>query len=359
MLQSKNRRSWKGMIVALTLILAVTVIAGCGKKDDKNAAGDNTVVATYEGGEITQQEFDKELANMMLFYPEYEQLLGMDEFREYFVKQQIAYEYLAANAPDESKAEGKKRAEKQLKDMKAQFGEDEYKKLIKEKNLTDADVTDYMARILTVVDSFNKQVTDEDMKAQFEKNKRDMTTASVRHILIGFKDKDGKERTEEDALKRANEVKARLDKGEDFATLAKEYSDDGNASTGGLYEDTPVGKWVTEFKEAALTLPLNTISDPIKTQYGYHIMRVEKRTEKTFEGLTDAEKETLKTLAASEKMNKFMEEDLEKKVIKEIKLPPVEKQEPADKSTTDGTDKSTDKTDKPADEKKPAAEDKK
>ena len=355
MLPSKKRRSWKGTILALTLAVGLTAAVGCGNKEESNATVDNSaVVATYEGGQITQAQFDKELANMLLFYPDYEMLLQEDSFREYFVKQQIAYEYLTANASEESKAVGKERAEQQLSDMKAQVGEDTLKEMLDAQQLTEQDLLDYMTRILTVVDHYNSQVTDEEVKAQFEANKEDMTVASVRHILVSFTDSEGNERTEEEALKRANEIKSRLDKGEDMAELAKEFSDDGNASTGGLYEDVEVGNWVTEFKEAALTLPLNEISEPVKTSYGYHVMRVEKRTEKTFDTLTDEEKETLKTIAASEKMNKFMEEELEG-IITSITLPSVAEEQPAeDQTSTENTDEttesgSTDATDEPAD----------
>lgn len=383
MSQSKKKRSWKGIMIALTLVLAITVVAGCGSKDGASATS-GTVVATYEGGEITDTQFETELANMLLFYPDYEQLINMDDFRQYFVKQQIAYQYLADNATKEAKEEGKKKAEEQLASMKTQVGEDELKKMLDEKKLTEDDLLAYMTRILTVVADYNAKVTDEQLKEQFEKNKDDMTVATVRHILIGFTDKENNERTKEDALKLANELKARLDKGEDFATLAKEYSDDGGSSSnGGLYENVEVGNWVEQFKKAAQTLPLNTISDPVETSYGYHVMKVEARTEKTFETLTDTDKETLRSTIASELMNKFMEEELETKVIKEINLPSVETEQSTDATdgtstdgtstdgtSTDGTstegtdntdkaDNATDNsTDKPADEEAPAADNK-
>lgn len=377
MSQSKRKHSWKKIMIALTLVLAFAVVAGCGNKDTSTATG--TVIATYDGGEITDAQFETELANMLIFYPGYEQLINMDDFRQYFVRQQIAYEYLEDHASDEAKETGKTRADEQLKAMKESIGEEEFKKMLDEKNLTEEQMLDYMVRILTVVEDYNSKVTDEQLKEQFELNKDNMTVATVRHILIGFTDKENNERSKEDALKLANEMKARLDKGEDFATLAQEYSEDGgSASNGGLYENVQVGNWVEPFKQAALTLPLNTISDPVETSYGYHVMRVEARTEKTFETLTETDKETLRATVASEMMNTFMEEELDK-IIKEINLPAVETEEPTD-AATDGTStdgSSTDgnatdgaesqdeadanaetSTDKPADEQAPAEENK-
>ncbi|MNN36041.1 Foldase protein PrsA 3 precursor [compost metagenome] len=193
------------------------------------------------------------------------------------------------------------------------------------------------------MESQKATVTDEDVTKEFEATKEDYITASVRHILIGFTDKEGKERSQEDALKLANEIKAKLDKGEDFATLAKENSDDGEANreNGGMYADTPVSNWVPEFKEQAMSLPLNTISDPVKTDYGYHIMRVEARTEKAFTDLTDEEKELIKMSVASQKLDEFMTGDLEKNIIKKIELPKVEKKEESTDGTNSGTGNST------------------
>ncbi|MBG9734329.1 peptidylprolyl isomerase [Paenibacillus alvei] len=327
MLQNNKTRSKKWLLLALSAVLAISVLAGCGNKEDKSAgkATDNSkVVATYEGGQITQNEFDKEISNMLFFYPEYEQIISMDQFRDYFVKQQIAYRYLDGKAPEKAKQTGKDKAKEQIGVMKKQIGDKQFKEMLDKRKLTEDEITEYMARILTVVQDYNSKVTEDQLKAEFEKNKKDMTTASVRHILIGFKDKEGKERKKEDALKKAKDVQARLKKGEDFAKLAEQLSEDpGSAKEGGLYKDAAVGQWVPEFKEAALTLPLNQVSDPVETSYGYHVMRVENRKEKEYSKLTEEEKESLRTRAASELMNNFMQKDLDK-LIKKIDLPKTE-----------------------------------
>ncbi|WP_195576830.1 peptidylprolyl isomerase [Paenibacillus sp. 1001270B_150601_E10] len=353
MLQSK-KGSWKVSLVALMLVLALSVVAACGNKNGSEPADNSPVVATYKGGTVTQNQFDKELANMLFFYPSYQQMIEMDEFRQYFIKQQIAYLYLEDKATDAAKKEGKKEAEEQMAAIKKQVGDDEFKKMLDAQKLTEQDVMNYMTRIMTVVADYNAKVTDEQLKAQFEKDKQNMTTASVRHILIGFTDAEGKERKKEDALKLAKDLQARLKKGEDFAKLAKEFSEDpASKENGGLYEDVAVGQWVEQFRDAALTLPLNEISDPVETSYGYHVMKVEKRTEKVFDKLTDEEKDQIRGTIASEEMNKFMEDELEKIVKDEdIKLPAVKtEEEKKDDSTSTEGDKSTE-TDKSADTEK-------
>ncbi|MNJ45042.1 peptidylprolyl isomerase [Paenibacillus bouchesdurhonensis] len=325
-------RSWKTLFIALVAVLTVSMLAACGKKEDNtnkeaanNGGSNGKVVATYEGGEITEKEFDLELRIMKTLQPQMGQLLELDDFREFLVKQAITYEYLSEKSDDKAKKEGKKTAEDQLKAIKAQMGDETFKEMLGAQNVTENELQNYMTRIFTVVASQTAGITEEDIKAEFQATKDDYTKASVRHILIGLTDAEGKERSKEDALKLANEVKAKLDKGEDFATLVKEYSDDGqqNIENGGLYADALVSQWVPQFQEKARTLKIDEISDPVETDYGYHIMRVESRTEKKYEDLTEEEKDMIKNLVGSNKLDEFMEKDLDK-LIKKIDLPKAE-----------------------------------
>lgn len=80
---------------------------------------------------------------------------------------------------------------------------------------------------------------------------------------------------EAEALALAQELRNRILAGEDFATLAREYSDDpSNASSGGDLGWFGRGRMVPEFDEVAFSLPLNEVSEPVKTQFGYHLIEV-------------------------------------------------------------------------------------
>lgn len=73
----------------------------------------------------------------------------------------------------------------------------------------------------------------------------------------------------------ANEVRARILAGEDFATLAQEYSDDkGSGANGGDLGWFARGAMVAPFEEAAFSLPLNQVSEPVKSDFGYHLIEV-------------------------------------------------------------------------------------
>lgn len=335
MSQSKGIK-WKMLLIAMTAIMALSVLAACGKKDD--------VVATYDGGEITAAQFDLEERILLVLQPAYESYIKTDDFHDFLIKQMIGYTYLEKNADDATKTAAKEKAENQLTQMKASAGGDEaFKKALDTQKVTEDEFKAYFVRAYTALETQLTKVTDDEVKAQFDSVKEQYTTASVRHILLGLKDAEGKDiRTSEESLKLANELKARLDKGEDFAALANEYSTDpGSNKNGGLYENANVSNWVPAFKDAALTQPIDKVGEPVQTEYGYHIIRVEARTEKTYDDLEQAQKDVLKTEVASNKLDEFISGELTNKIIKKIDLPKVE----AEKTETEGNKATNDTKD--------------
>ena len=126
------------------------------------------------------------------------------------------------------------------------------------------------------------------------------------HILItaDYEDdatEEEKTEAEKKALEQAKEIIAKLNNGEDFATLAKEYSKDGSASNGGALGEFNRGDMVDEFFEAALALNVGEYSkEPVKSEYGYHIILKTAQKEKpTLDSVKDEIIETL----AEEKLN--------------------------------------------------------
>ena len=74
-----------------------------GRSKTPESTDNSAVVATYDGGTITANEFDLEQRVMKFLYPEYAQMMDMDDFKEYLVKQEVAYEYLSGKASEEAK----------------------------------------------------------------------------------------------------------------------------------------------------------------------------------------------------------------------------------------------------------------
>ncbi|RBP51398.1 SurA N-terminal domain-containing protein [Arenicella xantha] len=109
----------------------------------------------------------------------------------------------------------------------------------------------------------------EDYKAGFASNE----TRTTRHILLSTTgDED-----EQEQLAKAESLVSELRAGADFAELAEANSQDpGSASNGGSLGDVERGEMVAEFDEALFALPVQEISDPVKSPFGYHIIQVEK-----------------------------------------------------------------------------------
>ena len=105
-------------------------------------------------------------------------------------------------------------------------------------------------------------------------------TVTVRHILIKtpVPGADGKvDQKGVDAAKaKAEDIEKQLKNGADFATLAKQYSEDpGSAQNGGLLPPLTRGRTVPEFEQAAFNTPVGQTTGLIRTSYGFHIIRVE------------------------------------------------------------------------------------
>jgi peptidyl-prolyl cis-trans isomerase C len=113
----------------------------------------------------------------------------------------------------------------------------------------------------------------------YEKNKEKYVEdeqVRARHILV--KVAQGTAQGDEEKLKkRADNALKRAKKGEDFAKLAEEFSEDTSKTNGGDLGFFPRGHMVAEFEEAAFTIKPGQISDLVRTQFGYHIIKVEER----------------------------------------------------------------------------------
>jgi parvulin-like peptidyl-prolyl isomerase len=119
-------------------------------------------------------------------------------------------------------------------------------------------------------------VTEDEIQKAYTKDK----TATVRHILLLTQGKSDQEKLE--IRKKMEDILARARKGEDFAALAKQYSEDpGSKDKGGLYENFGRGQMVKPFEDAAFSVPAGQISDIVETQYGYHIILVVERKSET------------------------------------------------------------------------------
>lgn len=161
-------------------------------------------------------------------------------------------------------------------------------------------------------------VTDQEIENYY--NNTVIGDIKASHILIkaDFKEgatEDEKNKAYEEALKKANEVLAKLNNGEDFAKLAKEYSQDGSKEEGGDLGWFNRGDMVKEFEDAAIALEKGKYTTaPVKTQYGYHLIL--KTDQKDKPELKDVKEEIIETLA-QEKIS--ADENLQNKALAKLR----------------------------------------
>ncbi|GMK41658.1 foldase protein PrsA 4 [Paenibacillus sp. CCS19] len=343
MLHNKQRSfaGRRGLSAMLVMLLSLAVVmSACGKKTDETkapASEEGTVVAEYKDGKVTDKEFDRYISFFSIVNPSAEAYLSIEGMKEQFLREYVGYKILYSRADDKAKDA----ASDDVKTFVTQFEEAaksdaNMRAKMDKAGLTNDDAEWFYRMIITVMENSEQSVKDEEMKAIYDKAPTDFNNVTLRHILIGFKDPStGEEKLKkEDALKKAKEVKAELEKGGDWAALAKKYSDDeGSKEKGGLYENQAPRVWVEAFKKAANTQEIGKIGDPVETEFGYHVIKVEKRETRTWEQVPEDIKKELRQSISTNNLNTFMSDELPGLITK-VELPK--------EATTDKTDGSGD-----------------
>ena len=179
--------------------------------------------------------------------------------------------------------------------IKSYGGEETFNSALEASGISLADFKKDIENYLIVEKILGKEIeiTEDEMKEYFEENKESFNEeeqVQASHILV------------EDE-KTAKEVLEKLNAGEDFAELAKEYStDEGSAEEGGDLGYFAYGDMVEEFSEAAFKLKEGEISEPVKSEYGYHIIKVTGKKEAK-EATFEDHKEEIKTILFDNEIN--------------------------------------------------------
>lgn len=134
------------------------------------------------------------------------------------------------------------------------------------------------------------QVSDEEAKRYYDTHSGDFIDYSLQHLVIRYRGSSipvragQKDMTEDEARAQAETLRKQVLQGKDFPELVNQYSDDADSkSEGGMLPETSSRNLLPEIAQSVAGLKENEVSPPIKTQFGYHLVRVIKRSANTFE----------------------------------------------------------------------------
>lgn len=214
----------------------------------------------------------------------------LDQIRSQVLENLIARELLYQESQKKGIKISEEEVNKQLINVKAQFpNEAEFNNALIRMNLTEASIKEKLQRDLAlkklIEDEVAPKVTvsDSDIRAFYENNPetfKQPERVKASHILIKVDPKaDASQKAE--AQKKIDSVQAKLQKGEDFGALAKEYSEGPTGPKGGDLGYFTRGQMVKPFEEAAFAMKPGEVSGMVETRFGYHLIKV---TDKTPEG---------------------------------------------------------------------------
>lgn len=307
----------KRLIAASVLSIFAFSAVGCEMIQKTPEAIKNTVLAKVGDVKITRGDVD-EIADPYLESYYGEDYDTNEDVAEYvkelrvqaidiLVEEKIMYkkaEELGVLPTDE---EVETEVQSYIEDLKESLGgEDAFNTALENAELTLEEYTEQLTESIrsnlistNVTNEMFKDVSvsDEEIQAYYDEHLDSYKSATVSHILIS-----------DETL--ANEIRERAANGEDFAELAKEYSEDtGTSESGGslgtvTYDTT---QYVQEFTDAFKQLKDGEISEPVKSDYGYHIIKVTDYKEQTL----DEVKDTIKTTLENEKKNEIYTSSIE------------------------------------------------
>ncbi|MGN7115365.1 peptidylprolyl isomerase [Lysinibacillus odysseyi] len=289
-----NQKRFKKIVklVAAPIVLSAFLV-GC------SDGGDSRTVATVNKEKITEGELNKLLQSQY----------GSTALDSLITNKIVELEAKKLDI----KVSDKEIAEEYKTYTESYGGEEALLKSLESYNMTkkdvEKDIKNYLLTLKVMEDYID--VTDEDVKAYYEENKESFNTeeqVQASHILV-----------EDEAT--ANEVIKKLNAGEDFGELAHEYSTDTvSAENGGELGYFSKGQMVEEFENAAFAMKVGEVSKtPVKTEHGYHIIKVTDKKAAVKANFESAKEEARKKLVeerVNEQYQAWVEEKMKEYDIK-------------------------------------------
>lgn len=305
----------KGRLLIWTVLIVFTlsVLTGCGSLSQYFGG---KWVAKVNGQKISEDEFNKRFDKTKKYYEQQgmdfsaEQGKHMlDAIKKQIVDDMVNEELTMQEAKKQNLVADDAKVDTELASIKKNFPDDaKYQEALKGQGMTEADLKAYLKVELTSKALYEKvtadiTVADADVEKYYNDNKdkfAEPEKIKARHILLKTEDE-------------AKDIIKQLKGGAKFEELAKQKSTEPGANeSGGDLGYFGKGEMVPEFEKAAFDQKVGTFSEqPVKTQFGYHVILVEDRkaaVQKTFDQVKEDIKKNLPQTKKDEKFKKYLED---------------------------------------------------
>jgi len=304
------------LITFLSVALASLPSLALEKQQPENKA------AVVNGFVITQHEFDREMKGTLRRFAGMGKTVQKDQMqilRKQVLENLINLEVLYQESQNNGIKISEGAVNIQLNAIKTKFqNEDDFEKALLNMDLSEADLRSQIRRELAVRQLIDQQfvektsVSEEEAKGYYQSHPDDFKKPEMvkaQHILIKIDPKaDGSHKAE--ARKKIEDIQNKLKKGEDFASLAKEFSQCPSSASGGDLGYFTRKQMVKPFAEAAFALAPGEVSRVVETEFGYHLIKsVDKKpaTSVAFEDVKEKLQEVLKHKKIGDQVGEYTE----------------------------------------------------
>src|SRR3989304_8650813 len=255
-----------------------TVAKGKEEAPAKQEDDSKKVLATVNGENVSQEDVNQMLNRFGKQVPEEQMPAVTKQILDGLITQKLIMQFIRDSKIEVSPAEIEGELNKIREDIKTNPGlEGKTLEQVLETHGSSIDTMKSDIIIsLSLEKNLGKDIDDKKIKAYFDENKAayDNTERRASHILVDTRQmKTDAELAQ--ALEKIKKIKTEVDSGKDFAEVAKQYSDCPSKDKGGdLNFFKRKGQMVEPFAAAAFALKVGQVSDPVKTPFGYHIIKV-------------------------------------------------------------------------------------
>ena len=245
---------------------------------------ENKVLAIVNGSEITEKDIERSL---LRFPKETQEHYKTEEGKNQFLEQIINFELIYNYALDNN--------------MKNDPEYIEQVKLIEKDILIQIGVKNIMADV---------DITEEEIQKYYESNSemfKSEESASAKHILV-------------DTLEQMKEIKLEIVNGMSFEEAAQKYSKCPSAAQGGSLGSFTRGRMVPEFEKVAFELEVGEISEPVKTQFGYHLIQLDEKSSQDVKSLEESRNMIVKNILHQKQNEKYISSVTELKNKYDVEL---------------------------------------